>query len=52
MDNKISVEIIDDMKSLKENFKVISIENIEDMLKHLSNEEKEVLLKLYIYESR
>lgn len=52
MDNKNSVEVIDEMKSLKDNFKVISIENVEDTLKHLSDEQKDILLRLYIYEYR
>lgn len=48
----VATAMIDEMKDLKDNIQAISVDNVEDMLKNLSTDEKECLLKLYIYENK
>ena len=43
---------IDELKKIKDDFCVLSEDLIEDMLKDMTCEEKEMLLRLYIYENR
>ena len=43
---------IDEMLAMKENLSVVSESNMQDMLDHLSDEEKDILLRLYVNESR
>ena len=44
----VSTEKIDEMIVIKENIPYLSEINREQMLSRLSNEEKEILLRLYI----
>lgn len=48
----ISMEMIDKMKDLKDALKSVSAENAKDMLKNLTSEEKDCLLRLYVYENK
>lgn len=48
----VSMSIIDEMKDLKDALKSVSAENAKDMLKHLTAEEKDCLLRLYVYENK
>lgn len=43
-------ELVDEMAKVKDDFKIMSKDTIEDMLKDMTQEEKEVLLRLYIFE--
>lgn len=52
MEKYVSTEFIDEMKKVKEDFLILSNDVIEEMLKDMTQEEKEVLLRLYIYEKR
>lgn len=52
MEKMIPMEMVDEMKELKNALKAVSTENAEDMLKHLTAEEKDCLLRLYVYEGR
>lgn len=45
-------DLIDEMLAMKENLSVVSESNMQDMLNHLSDEEKDILLRLYVNESR
>lgn len=45
-------DLIDEMLAMKENLSVVSESNMQDMLDHLSDEEKDILLRLYVNESR
>lgn len=47
-----ATDLIDEMLALKENLSVVSESNMQDMLDHLSDEEKDILLRLYVNESR
>lgn len=46
----VSMSTIDEMKDLKGALKSVSAENAKDMLKNLTSEEKDCLLRLYVYE--
>lgn len=48
----ISMEMIDKMKELKDVLNTVSAENAKDMLKNLTSEEKDCLLRLYVYENK
>lgn len=48
----VSIPVIDEMKELKDALKAVSAENAEDMLKNLTAEEKDCLLRLYVYEGK
>ncbi len=48
----ISMEMIDKMKELKDVLNAVSAENAEDMIKHLTEDEKDCLLRLYVYENK
>lgn len=52
MDKYVSTTIIDEMIELKKNLVVISENNMQEALNNLSTVEKEVLLRLYVEESR
>lgn len=51
-DKQVPIELIDEMIKVKADFKVLSKDIIENMLKDMSEDEKAVLLRLYIYESK
>lgn len=51
-ENYVSTELIDEMAKVKSDFTILSKDIIENMLKDMSSEEKEVLLRLYIYENK
>lgn len=51
-DKQVPIELIDEMTKVKADFKVLSKDIIENMLKDMSEDEKAVLLRLYIYESK
>ena len=51
-ENCVSTEFIDEMAKVKSDFTILSNDIIENMLKDMSSEEKEVLLRLYIYENK
>lgn len=51
-ENCVSIELIDEMAKVKSDFTILSKDIIENMLKDMSSEEKEVLLRLYIYENK
>lgn len=48
----VDTTMIDEMNDLKDVFKGTSVKNTEEMLKNLSPDEKECLLKLYVYENK
>lgn len=48
----VHMSVIDEMKDLKDALKSVSAENAEDMIKHLTDEEKDYLLSLYVYENK
>ena len=55
MENKYkSIDMIEEMAKVKKNFRLLLIANqheiIEGMLADMSQEEKDILLRLYIYE--
>lgn len=52
MDKFVSTVIIDEMIELKRNLAVVSENNMQEALNNLSDAEKEVLLKLYVEDSR
>lgn len=52
MDEYVNTTIIDEMLELKKNLSVISENNVQEALNNLSDAEKEVLLKLYVDDSR
>lgn len=52
MEKIIPIEMVDEMKELKDALKYVSAKNAEDMLKHLTPEEKDCLLRLYVYENK
>lgn len=51
-EKNIPMSMIDEMKDLKDALKAASTKNVEDMIKNLSETEKECLLRLYIYENK
>lgn len=50
MANFIATDTIEELKKIKDDFKIMSHDTIEAMLKDMSIKEKEALLRLYIYE--
>ena len=57
MENKYkSIDMMEEMAKVKKNFKLLLVadqrEIIEGMLGDMSQEEKDALLRLYIYESK
>lgn len=54
MENKnekiIPTSLIDEMQKVKSDFKILPHDIIESMLHDMSSEEKEVLLRLYVFE--
>lgn len=52
MAKSVSMAVIDEMKELKDALKDVSAKNAQDMLKHLAPEEKDCLLRLYVYENK
>lgn len=52
MDKYVSTAITNEMIDLKEVLAVISENNMQEALNNLSNTEKEVLLRLYVNDSR
>lgn len=52
MDKYVSTTIIDEMVELKKNLAVMSENNMQETLNNLSDAEKEVLLRLYVEDSR
>lgn len=52
MDKYVSTTIIDEMIALKKNLAVVSEHNMQEALNNLSDAEKEVLLRLYVEDSR
>lgn len=48
----VATSMIDEMKDLKDALKAISVDNVDDMLKNLSADERDCLLKLYVYENK
>lgn len=52
MDKYVSTTIIDDMIELKKNLAVVSENNMQEALNSLNDAEKEVLLRLYVEDSR
>lgn len=52
MDQYVSTTLIDEMIELKKNLAVISENNMQEALNNLNDAEKEVLLRLYVKDSR
>lgn len=52
MEKMIHMSMVDEMKELKDALKSVSAKNAEDMLRHLSQEEKNCLLILYVFENK
>lgn len=50
--NLVATDLIDEMEKVKSDFKILSTEIIEDMLKDMTEKEKDTLLRLYIYAER
>ena len=48
----VKTELIDKMQEIKSDFNSLSHDVIENMLKEMTPEEKEILLRLYIYENK
>lgn len=48
----ITIELVDKMAKLKDDFKIMLKDTIEDKLKNLTQEEKEILLRLYIFDNK
>lgn len=48
----ITAELVDEMAKVKDDFKIMSKDTIEDRLKDMTQEEKEVLLRLYIFDNK
>ena len=48
----VNTELIDKMQKIKSGFNSVSYDVIDNMLKEMSPAEKEVLLRLYIYENK
>lgn len=50
MNNKhASIELIDEMAKVKDDFKILPKDIIESMLEDMTAEEKDMLLRLYIF---
>lgn len=52
MDEYVSTTLIDEMIELKKNLAVMSENNMQEALSNLNDAEKEVLLRLYVEDSR
>lgn len=52
MEKLIPMEMVDEMSDLKNALKSVSAKNAEDMLRNLTSEEKDCLLRLYVYENK
>lgn len=52
LEKSIPMEMIDEMSGLKDALKSATAKNAEDMLKNLTPEEKDCLLRLYVYENK
>lgn len=52
MDNYASTTLKDEMNELKKNLAVMSENNMQEVLNNLNDTEKEVLLRLYVEDSR
>lgn len=52
MDKYVSITLVDEMIELKKNLAVMSENNMREALNNLSDTEKEVLLRLYVKDSR
>ena len=52
MDKYVRTTLIDDMIELKKNLAVLSENNMQEALNNLSDAEKEVLLRLYVEDSK
>lgn len=52
MDKYVSISLIDEMIELKKNLVVMSENNMQEALNNLSDAEKEILLRLYVEDSR
>ena len=52
MDKYVNTAIIDEMIELKKNLAVMSENNMQEALNNLNDAEKEVLLRLYVEDSR
>lgn len=50
--NYMSTYIVDKVSEIKKNLKAMDVDNIESVLKKLTEQEKDVLLKLYVYENK
>lgn len=48
----VSLELIEEMQKVKSDFKILSEDIIEDMLVDMTSEEKDALLRLYIYDNK
>ena len=48
----VTTDLIDKMSKIKSDFKFLSADAIENILKDMTEEEKNILLKLYIYAER
>ena len=48
----VSQAFIDDMMEIKKDLAILPEVNVQDILDHLGDEEKDVLLRLYITESQ
>lgn len=52
MEKTVSMATIDEMKELKDVLKSVSAKNTEEMISNLTEEEKDCLLRLYVYENK
>lgn len=52
MDKYVSISLIDEIIELKKNLVVMSENNMQEALNNLSDAEKEILLRLYVEDSR
>lgn len=52
INESVNIELIEEMKKVKSDFEILSEDIIEDMLTDMTSEEKDTLLRLYIYEKR
>lgn len=48
----VATDLIDKMSKIKSDFKFLPTDAIENILKDMTEEEKNILLKLYIYAER
>ena len=52
MDKMVPMSMIDEMKDLKNALDSVSTKNAADMINNLSQEEKNVLLMVYVFENK